>query len=118
VESVLLRIQCRERPLVAHRDRSRYEDLVTAVFGAWQPSIGAALQRLLPSWIAVDLASAAGDVAAKRPGEVQAGEWVALFDMIAERNDPRAWTALERAARKQEQDRSRIEKRHRTRAAR
>ncbi len=114
VDSVLLRIKCRSEPLVPIADRVRFETMVAAIFGAWQPSVGAALARLLPGQVAGEARGITVAAMAKRPSEVDLVEWVALFEMLARLGDPRVWAAIERAARKQERDRAAIDQRHRT----
>ncbi len=116
VESVLLRLERRPAPLVPDDRRERYEAFVTAAFGAWQPSVGAALHRLLPSRAAAEVALALPGSMRKRPAEVLPVEWVAMFSLLADRDDSKVWTAIERATRKQERIQAGSEKRHRTSA--
>jgi 23S rRNA (adenine-N6)-dimethyltransferase len=114
VDSVLLRLEQRIQPLVPAGQRARYEALVTAVFGAWQPSVGAALERLLPSSVVGQALRDLGAMMEKRPGQVGPEEWVALFGALEDMDDARIWVVIGRTARKQERDRAAIDQRHRT----
>ena len=114
VDSVLLRLERRARPLVELSLRSRYENLVSALFSAWQPTVREAVQKVLPRRAAGEVCNALGSALGRKPGETDLETWIALFDLLVDLDDELVWTAVERAAAALEAGQSRLEKRHRS----
>lgn len=114
VDSVLLRLERRSRPLVEPSLRSRYEDLVSALFSAWQPTVREAVRKVLPRRAAGAVCSSFGGALDRKPGETGLETWIAVFDLLVDLDDERVWQAIERAAATLKSEQSRLQKRHRS----
>lgn len=115
VESVLLRLQRRATPLVAPEHDQRFRDFVTAVFVAWQPSVGTALADVLPKAAHRHLRARHGACLALKPSELPFEVWLAIFDDLLQDGDRRVWSKIDGAETRLAQQQSRLTKQHRTR---
>lgn len=117
VDVVLLRLRRRETPLVAPDEAELFADLITYVFTAWQPTVGAALAQVLSKRKVVEIARVA-DVCLNRPPSAWPFlDWVRLastFRAIAGEDVP----AVRRARQRLERQQDGLQKSHRTRALR
>jgi 23S rRNA (adenine-N6)-dimethyltransferase len=117
VEVVLLRLKRRDVPLVAASDAARFGDLATYVFTAWQPTVRAALARVLPRGTVTAIERAGGVALDRAPSEMPFPDWVALADacltIAGERLD-----VVQGARERLERQQSQLQKVHRTRGAR
>ncbi|MBA2276329.1 MAG: 23S ribosomal RNA methyltransferase Erm [Chloroflexia bacterium] len=118
VESVLLRLRRRGVPLLPQEHEQRFRDLVTAVFGAWQPSVDAALTGLMPHAALVGLRRRHGELLHRRPSQTPFGDWLALFDALLAQDDQRIWKRIQGAENRLVHQQSQLTKQHRTRVAR
>jgi hypothetical protein len=95
---VLLRLERRAQPLIEPSNRPRYEDLVSALFSAWQPTVREAARKILPRRAFAAVCKALGSALDRKPGETDLETWVALFDLLVDLDDARAWHAIHAAA--------------------
>jgi 16S rRNA A1518/A1519 N6-dimethyltransferase RsmA/KsgA/DIM1 with predicted DNA glycosylase/AP lyase activity len=117
VDIVMLRLRKRGPPSVGHQHRQLYRDFVVAGFTAWRPSIGGALARRLGSRVTHRMLAAVQLHPDRRPSDVSFATWLRLFETFSHLPPAilgRVSGAEDRLSRQQR----RLEKRHRTRAAR
>lgn len=117
VGCVLLRLELRQRPLVALDERSRYEDFVVALFTAWKPTVREAARVMFPRAVAATLERSVGEALSQRPSEVNLDAWIAAFTALLELDEPRAWKAIDGAVAKLEREQAGLAKPRRTSAA-
>jgi 23S rRNA (adenine-N6)-dimethyltransferase len=117
VDSVLLRLERRARPLVELSLRSRYEDLLGALFSAWQPTVREAVRKVLPRRTASVMCDELGGALDRKPGETELDTWIALFDLLVDLDDERAWRAIHAAAVDLRAVQRQLQKHHRTSVA-
>jgi 23S rRNA (adenine-N6)-dimethyltransferase len=114
VDSVLLRIERRGTPMVAPERRTQYEDVVTAIFTAWQPTVRAAIRSRFPSAVWPILEHATADHLFQKPSQVPPEAWIGLFDAVVQSDDDRIWSAVSGSVAKLADEQSRLQKRTRT----
>jgi len=117
VDSVLLRIERRRQPLVPIIQRARFEDFVVALFTAWKPTVLQAVRGVFPKGVASVLERSVGRSLDRRPSEVELEGWIAAFAALVKLDDRRAWTAIEGAAARLEEEQAGLARRHRTSVA-
>ena len=114
VDSVLLRIQRRDKPLVSDELREGYLDLMTALFTAWKPSIFGALRTIAPREIVQALHAEFGPELSRAPGQLPFELWLGLFERIVELDDDRVWAAVHGSSQRLREQQARLQKQHRT----
>lgn len=117
VDIVLIRVRKRGPPLVRVGDARRYRDLVSSVFAAWRPSVGASLSDGLGARVARQLLTGAQIAPASKPSAIRLSAWLTLYERFAELPEPLRDRVAGADLRLRSQQR-RIAKRHRTRVPR
>lgn len=117
VDSVLLRIERREAPLVPVAQRSLYLDFVASMFTAWKATVRAAAQATFPKGACAALDRSVGGMLDRRPSEVGIEAWIAMFVVLVELDDGRAWKAIAGASERLERQQASLTKRRRTSVA-
>lgn len=115
VDTVLLRLQRREEPLVENRNAQLYRDFIVYGFSQWKPTLGEALEAIFTHR---QFARLAKDFSFKKTAtstELNFNQWLGLFKYfligVAE-SERQLVVGSERKLRKQQ---ARLEKIHRTR---
>lgn len=114
VDSVLLRIERRDEPLVPDELSGAYRDVVTALFTAWKASIGDALSTIAPRDIVQALRVEFGSDLSRTPAQVPFELWLRLFERIVELDEDRIWDAVGGSSDRLKEQQSRLKKQHRT----
>lgn len=117
VDTVLLRLQRREHPLVAAADAAPFADLAAHVFTAWRATVGDALAVVAPKRAVAAIERVAGVDLACPPSALPVAAWPALFAAyrtVMGNKTAGVGGARERLVRQQ----AGLQKRHRTRSAR
>lgn len=114
VDSVLLRIERRERPLLLPVDRPRFDDFVVSLFTAWKPTVIQAVRAVFPKDVTAALERSVGHPLGRRPSEIELETWITAFDTLLDLDDPRVWQAIGGASQKLEREQAGLTKRHRT----
>ena len=116
VEVVLLRLRKRGPPLIDPADAQLFRDVVVYAFTAWQPSVRAAMARVLGRDGLKRIEGGAGFDLERRPASVRFEEWLALFATFHHLSDERARRAVHGAEARLRRQQAGLEKMHRTRA--
>ncbi|MDQ3443837.1 MAG: rRNA adenine N(6)-methyltransferase family protein [Chloroflexota bacterium] len=114
VDSVLLRIERRERPLLPLHQRRRFDDFVVSLFTAWKSTVWQAAQAALPGDIVAILDRSIGRGLDQRPSQVDLDTWLSAFQRLVDLDDPRVWKSIGGASEKLEREQAGLTKRHRT----
>jgi 23S rRNA (adenine-N6)-dimethyltransferase len=114
VDVVLLRFSKRGPPLIGPEETNGYRDFVCYLFTAWKPTLGAALETLLPADSVCRLAERSGVELGRTPSELSFEQWLALYRAFARGATPEQRHAIEGAELRLRAEQARIEKRHRT----
>ncbi len=117
VDSVLLRTERRDRPLLPLAHRQRFDDFVVTMFTAWKPTVRQAAKAAFPVDVVADLDRSMGRALDQRPSQIGLEAWIAAFQTLLDLDDPRVWRAIDGAATKLERQQASLAKRHRTNAA-
>jgi 23S rRNA (adenine-N6)-dimethyltransferase len=115
VDVVLLRLRKRGPPLLVDADGQLYRDFVSACFTAWQPTVGAALGRVLGRRPAAGVVAIAGVDAGARPTATSFPAWLRLFRAFLTAGGPAARQAVAGAEARLRRQQAGLRKRHRTR---
>lgn len=116
VDSVLMRMLLRQRPLVPEREASMFRDFVTYGFTAWAPDIRAAYSNVLQGRARLTLENRNIDLSL-RPSEVAVDTWIWLFRVFRDEAPPRARRKVAGAHLRLKEQQSGLKKSHRTRTA-
>lgn len=117
VDIVLVRVRKRGPPLIPIGDARLYRDLVTAMFAAWRPSVGASLADAIGVRPARRLLAAADIDRTSKPSAIHLSAWLALYEQFARLPEPLRDRVAGADLRLRRQQR-RVTKRHRTRVPR
>lgn len=117
VDSVLLRLEQRERPLLPPPHRQRFNDVVVTLFTAWKATVRQAAKVAFPGDVVTMLDRSVGRGLDQRPSQVDLPTWIAAFQALAELDDPRVWNAIAGASERLEREQAGLAKRHRTSVA-
>lgn len=115
VDSVLLRLEYRDVPAIPRHDRGCFVHLVEAIFSAWQPTIEAAVQKLLPNSVAIRVCRELGRSLASRPSAATLEDWTALFNVLMAIDDERVWKHCASASARLHELQAKVDKTTRTR---
>ena len=80
VDSVLLKVVRREKPLIAKEDEKIFREFVRLGFCSWRPSLRLALKRCFGYQEWKHLARELGFPLSARPSEVRFEQWLGLFE--------------------------------------
>lgn len=116
VDSVLMRVQHRHRPLVPDSEASLFRDFVTYGFCAWAPDIRTAYSSVLQGRARLMLERSGFDLSL-RPSEVPATTWMWLFTVFRDEAPPGAQRRVTGAHSRLKAQQSGLKKSHRTRRA-
>ncbi len=114
VDSVLLRIQKRNMPLLMQSARRLYGDFVTYCFVNASPSLYATLQRLIGRRALVEMASTFGVEHSMTPAIVGFELWLCLFYQFARCATPHSRHLIAGSERRLRQEQAGLKKRRRT----
>lgn len=114
VDSVLLRLRLRDHPLLGWEDRDQFQRVVEAGFSAWQPTIGRAVQKLLPREAAHHIQRRIGRTLATKPSHSTIENWLALYAVLVDLDDDRTWAALRTASGRLRQQQASLDRPQRT----
>lgn len=117
VDSVLLGIERRDRPLLPVAQRARFDDFVVSMFTAWKPTVTQAARAAFPRAVAAVLDRSMGRALDQRPSQIGLDAWIAAFETLRALDDPRVWSAIDGASQKLEREQAGLEKRSRTNLA-
>lgn len=117
VDSVLLRIERRERPLIPPAHRQRFDDFVVSLFTAWKSTARQAAKAAFPGDLMAVLDRSVGQALDRRPSQIHLDAWIDAFQVLVELDDPRAWRAIAGASEKLEREQEGLAKRRRTSVA-
>jgi 23S rRNA (adenine-N6)-dimethyltransferase len=84
VDSVLLRIKKREKPLVPVVQTQLYRDFVVYGFNQWKPTLREAMNKIFTDKQFSKLANNLGFSKSDKPTELDFGKWLGLFNYLAE----------------------------------
>lgn len=118
VETVLLRLQRREEPLVETNNSQLYRDFVVYGFSQWKPTLSEALEGIFTHEQFGRLAKDLGFKKSAKPTELSFNQWLGLFKYFlvgVEKSKRQLITGSERKLRKQQEN---LEKIYRTRTIR
>jgi 23S rRNA (adenine-N6)-dimethyltransferase len=115
VEVVLLRLRRRPAPLVEPADATLFEDFSAYVFTAWQPTVRAALSRILPRQTVHRIERSAGVSLDRPPSAIPFAEWVSQADTFRGLVGERV-ASVQGARDRLERQQAHLQKVHRTRA--
>ncbi|MDQ3656565.1 MAG: rRNA adenine N(6)-methyltransferase family protein [Chloroflexota bacterium] len=117
VDSVLLRIERRERPLLPPAHRPRFDDFVVSLFTAWKSTARQAAKAAFPGDVVAVLDRSVGQALDRRPSQIDLDAWIDAFEVLVELDDPRVWKAIRGASEKLEREQAGVAKRRRTSVA-
>lgn len=118
VDVVMLRLKKRGPPLVTDDQAQWYRDVVTAISTSWQPTIEAALTKLVGRSRAEALAQQTSLDLDRSPMLLPFPDWLALFNaLVAGAPPPRQFDRIRGAERRLRNQQQRLQKDHRTRIA-
>jgi len=116
VESVLLRIERRERPLILPAHRPRFDDFLISLFTAWKSMARQAAKAAFPEDVVAALDRSVGQALDRRPSQIGLNAWIDAFEVLVKLDDPRVWQAITGASEALEREQAGLAKRHRTTA--
>ncbi len=117
VDSVLLRIERRDRPLLPLAHRRGFDDFVVTMFTAWKSTVRQAAKTAFPGEVVAVLDRSMGRELDQRPSEIGLETWVAAFQTLVDLDDPRMWRAIAGASEKLEREQAGLAKQRRTSVA-
>jgi len=117
VDSVLLRIERRERPLIPPAHRQRFDDFVVTLFTAWKSTARQAAKAAFPGDVVAVLDRSVGLALDRRPSQIDIDTWFAAFQTLVDLDDPRVWRAIAGASENLEREQAGLTKRRRTSVA-
>ncbi len=117
VDSVLLRIERRDRPLIPVAQRGRFDDFVVSMFTAWKSTAKQAAKAAFRGEVVAALDRSVGRALDQRPSAIGLEAWITAFDTLIDLDDPRVWGVIAGASDRLEREQAGLEKRSRTNVA-
>ncbi len=114
VDSVLLRIERRGRPLLPLAHRQRFDDFVVTMFTAWKSTVRQAAKAAFSREAASELDRSVGRALDQRPSAIGLETWITAFDTLLGLDDPYVWEAIAGASERLEREQAGLAKRSRT----
>ncbi|MEK7525925.1 MAG: 23S ribosomal RNA methyltransferase Erm [Patescibacteria group bacterium] len=117
VDSVLLRIEKKQTPLIRYRDKQLYEDFVTYTFSQFKPNIVEGLEKVFGIQTMKRFSSEMKFSSKSKPSELEFDHWLLLFDKFVGLDKHQRRIVLGSFAKARRQD-QKVEKINRTRVDR
>jgi 23S rRNA (adenine-N6)-dimethyltransferase len=114
VDSVLFKIERRQRPLIPPTQRQQFLDFVVSMFTAWKATVRQAARATFPRDVCAALDRTGGRSLDRRPSEIGLDVWIAVFQALIYLDDPRAWMAIAGSSERLEREQANLTKRRRT----
>lgn len=87
VDIVLVRIEKRSNPLINEADKNLFEDFITYAYNQFQPNVVEGLSKVLSQETMVRLAKQIGFSPHSKPSELEAKDWLGIFDYFVNNAD-------------------------------
>jgi 23S rRNA (adenine-N6)-dimethyltransferase len=117
VDSVLMRIESRQKPLIIADLIDLYRDFVSFGFSAWKPDLRTAYAHVITGGVRLAIEEMGIDLD-RRPSELAPGDWVKMFDVFCRAAPATRQSRVSGTFRELKEREQRLKKSHRTRSNR
>ena len=115
VDTVLLRIKKRNKPLIQHKNIESYENLITYAFNQFKPNVTKGLSDLYGKETILKLSKELGFSPKSKPSELDIKDWLGLFSYFLYKIDSKHKSIIKGSYKKQLVQQKKLNKIHRTR---
>jgi len=115
VDTVLLRIKKRKKPLVQYKNKESYEDLIVYAFNQFKPNVVEGLSDVYGKDAILELSTKLGFSPVLKPSELGIRDWLGLFSYFLDEIDAKHKSVVEGIYKKQLAQQEKLDKIHRTR---
>ncbi len=117
VDIVLLRIKKREKPMVEQQNKKLYRNFIIYSFNAWKPTLAEGLEKIFTDHQFLRLAKDLGFSPLAKPTDLNFSQWLGLFNFFTKGTDISKKSLIKGSEDKLRNQQAKIDKIHRTRAA-